>query len=1509
MTNRNINSSDPAVQFFYVPGEEPDILTAIQAIATGGEFDSVTNIETIVSLTVSTDSSIIYYDHWEDGFETDIDSPTQSSTQIWGDNDPSNGIAPNYTTDVLNAGDIIALENSVAVSTTDTVVDYDGRDKIGASKAIVVSRAAYPEDTDGTLIAGAVEVYDTSKWGTEYQIPIGEDLASATDPSVNFEYTSIFITASTDGTTLNLNGSQVDINDDTVIDSSDVLNEGETYFVDNINTGDTFVTSNPIQAQLLTGDIASTFASRSYTLLPISEWSNSYYTPVGTIDTGDPDDTETTDVFLYNPDTSGSITINYETQEDTGTISVAAGAVERHTLTTDSGAHFYTNSTNDEFWAVSAFDSEDTTNDWGFSLVPESNLTPTIQVGWGPGNGAQDENGNPLWVMATAATTLYIDYDGDGVAPNTDINGGQYDDTLSIGELEAVQITDTLNNDFDQSGIKVYTVDGTNLAAAWGQDPTAAAAGTSLDLGTTVLPLPIAHSWKTSTLITDVDSDSNVDPGDTIEYTINIDNDGVVILGNVNVTDIIPEGTTYVEGTTRVNEVSIGDDTSGTAFPLDDDNVDNGIDSGRNIGNIDVDESATVSFQVQINDPYDGPVDGVTNSALVDSDEDSFTVAVNTSIDQPETKTLYLSDNSGSNDLDRVDPDSGNETTDSTSSSLSTDTIQVRDEFSSGNYSGTNGSETWKGDWNEQESDTTSPLYSNGNIEVISNGGGTRLRLQNLNSGEYIQRSVDLTGMTTATLSFDWRVRSLESGEEARVSISDSSNGTFTPVFTQSGDTNSLVTISPLIDISSYISNDTTIRFDSTGSWNQNNDIALFDNIDISASSNNATITFAQSIPMRSDFDLPSGQNVVVTAYIDVSSGTPSTSSDIAVSLTYDSGTLLNLSNPTSVTLQSGTIYEVTWEATLGSNTTIATGEAVSLDITNNDSSLDFQLRYDGSGTYASKIDLPTDTVIDITSIGIYDTAGDGNGSLITSATDGDTVYLRVTVTDPFGEEDITGLDLVITDPNGSTTNISLDDTYDVHATASDNTRVFEYAWSPTGNLGDYTIDVTANEGYEGTVTDTDSTTLRLQDTVVPDVIISDDIVTEGTSLVFDVTLLTNDTTTSDIVLDLTTTDVTATGISDYETSNFEYSIDGGSTWISAGGTNGTEVTIPAGSSGIKVRIDSVFDTTDEPDETFTLAVGSVVSGSVGDTSDTGTGTILDDDDAPNISIDDVSLTEGDSNAKEFTFTVTLDNPSSETITVDYATNDGTATTADNDYVGITTTTLTFDPGETSKTITVNVKGDTTVETDQTFTVDLSNAVNATIFDAQGIGTILNDDSTPLFEIDDVSITEGNSGTQILSFTVTRSGDTTSAVTIDYATADNTATTGDDDYENTSGTLSFAAGETTKTVSVTINGDTPPEGDDTFYVNLSNASSGTISDSQGIGTIINDDESGTISGNVQADTDNDDTADSPLSGVTIELLDSDGNSIDSNSIISGIQPVYVPHYIVSLAFLVLPSEH
>jgi Calx-beta domain len=224
------------------------------------------------------------------------------------------------------------------------------------------------------------------------------------------------------------------------------------------------------------------------------------------------------------------------------------------------------------------------------------------------------------------------------------------------------------------------------------------------------------------------------------------------------------------------------------------------------------------------------------------------------------------------------------------------------------------------------------------------------------------------------------------------------------------------------------------------------------------------------------------------------------------------------------------------------------------------------------------------------------------------------------------------------------------------------------------------------------------------------------------------------------------------------------------------------------------------------------------------------------------ISVDDVSAKEGDAGQTAFDFTVSLDAPQPAPVTVDFATADGTAT-APSDYAA-TRGTLTFAPGETVKTVTVQVNGDTTVEPDEMFTLNLSNvAGHATIADAQGVGTIVNDDQAQSrISINDVTITEGDSGQTAFQFTVSLDRAQPGRVTVDFATGDGTATA-PDDYAATVGTLTFAAGETAKTVTVQVNGDTTAEPNETFTVNLSNAvGNATIADAQGVGTIVDDDQ-------------------------------------------------------------------
>ena len=150
-----------------------------------------------------------------------------------------------------------------------------------------------------------------------------------------------------------------------------------------------------------------------------------------------------------------------------------------------------------------------------------------------------------------------------------------------------------------------------------------------------------------------------------------------------------------------------------------------------------------------------------------------------------------------------------------------------------------------------------------------------------------------------------------------------------------------------------------------------------------------------------------------------------------------------------------------------------------------------------------------------------------------------------------------------------------------------------------------------------------------------------------------------------------------------------------------------------------------------------------------------------------------------------------------------------------------------------------------TEEPDETFHVVLSNPSGATIAKGTGVGTIIDDDGgggggTPQLSISDAQVTEGNSGSTIMTFTVTLSPAATGAVSVRFTSADGTAVVGSD-YVQARGMVSFNPGETEKTIEVTVIGDTTPEPDETFFINLSRPSGATIADGQGVGTILNDD--------------------------------------------------------------------
>ena len=281
-------------------------------------------------------------------------------------------------------------------------------------------------------------------------------------------------------------------------------------------------------------------------------------------------------------------------------------------------------------------------------------------------------------------------------------------------------------------------------------------------------------------------------------------------------------------------------------------------------------------------------------------------------------------------------------------------------------------------------------------------------------------------------------------------------------------------------------------------------------------------------------------------------------------------------------------------------------------------------------------------------------------------------------------------------------------------------------------------------------------------------------------------------------------------------------------------------VTWPAGDASNKtVLLPIVNDVVDEDDETLDLALSIVAGGATLGAPASSVLTIVDNEAQPKLSINNVTVTENNTNTRDAVFTVKLSGANSKPVTVNYQTVDATAT-APADYTALPLTTLTFSPGETSKIINVLVKGDMVDELNETFKVVLSSPTNATIAVSQGIGTITDND-TATISIKDVSVTEPDSGTTAMTFTVKLSLASSRTVTVKYATANGTAAAPADYTAVAPTTLSFSPGQMNKTVTVSVKGELIVEPNETLFVNLSSPVNATIADNQGQGTILNDD--------------------------------------------------------------------
>ncbi|WP_374687221.1 hypothetical protein, partial [Promineifilum sp.] len=665
---------------FFLTEPEDDVLDAMNVINSAANSPMVTKI----SIAISGDDTLVYYDHWEDGFANDIANPTPGEiyanpgnldgVQIWGDGNAANGAPPGFAGDLLDSGDVIILEdNSVVVPNLASTLDWDGKDKIGGSNAIAVSRSLWASDSN-SLFAWANAMYPTTDWGQEYTAPVGCD----TTADNMFSYTAFSITAAYDGTVI-----QVDPEGNGTWEASVTLDEGETYFDDSSSgSGCDYVrqggkvrstdAAKPIQVVLLTGEIGSNFGSRDLNLVPDAHLSSSYWIPVGnsTSTSGNSGDTR---MFIYNPSAT-TLYVKCEKPGDSDVLTIAADSVNSaFTTSDDQAAHCYavtdatgnTADTSRTFSGLTTVDTYDSGWDWAVPFIPESGLSNQALVGLGVGRDwtaseSLTQNGSPLWVTPTCQTFFYVDWDNDGTPDKVDFNGDNdvtdtnvngLNETTSnngfqVSLLQSARLFDA--SDRDQTGAYLYTKTAANnggtggcaFAAAWGEDPRTASVGRpGLDLGTIIVSLKSVETSKASNLLVDADSNGVVSPGDTLQYLITIENTGLAPVG-ISVKDTVPANTTYVLNSTEKHLgsgwVAIPDNGSGTPFPLDVE------PNGVALGNLAIGSTYQVRFKVTVNTIPAGTTVQIQNCARIAYNGSAVITCVTEDVTVPAVPALTL---------------------------------------------------------------------------------------------------------------------------------------------------------------------------------------------------------------------------------------------------------------------------------------------------------------------------------------------------------------------------------------------------------------------------------------------------------------------------------------------------------------------------------------------------------------------------------------------------------------------------------------------------------------------------------------------------------------------------------------------------------------------------------------------------------------------------------------------------------------------------------------------------
>jgi len=442
---------------YFVPGPEQQLRAIFEDMDNSPPVGD--HMNAIITVSAAADSTTLYYDHWENGYNFDPDNPS-SADEIW----------------LLNAGQHQTFSDEEIFANPRNSADtyYDGGDRIyTVGGPVTLTRTAWPTDTP-TYYALSWEVYPNKLLNQDYIIPIGENLDNGALGYTDFENTYLILQATRDNT-------HVTVNDPFIggVELDTTLALGDYSQLYHINAGTEVHADMPVQVQFVVGRTwnGANSECRGFSAVPTAAWGQSYYCPVTSWDNG-----FHSDLYLYNPN-AYTITIDWENTSNGGALVLDAFETRSlyeltgYFLPDESGTFV---SSDDVFWGVGAGGTRNGAYDWGFGLVPEEYLTTSYHLGWAPSTWDMTEDGSPVFVTSTKdSTTVWVDWS----PPD-----GEPDASWQLDRLEMLRINDP---DHDNSGLHIWGT--APLAATWGEDADMADPGDNfLDVGYAALPIPDA---------------------------------------------------------------------------------------------------------------------------------------------------------------------------------------------------------------------------------------------------------------------------------------------------------------------------------------------------------------------------------------------------------------------------------------------------------------------------------------------------------------------------------------------------------------------------------------------------------------------------------------------------------------------------------------------------------------------------------------------------------------------------------------------------------------------------------------------------------------------------------------------------------------------------------------------------------------------------------------------------------------------------------------------------------